>query len=148
MEWKAEFATGIRNIDNQHKEIVEIVTLYETLAENKASWQEVQPLILRTREFMEFHCSVEESLMRLLPYPGCEAHRAEHRRELQELADIGRWVQHADMRDRLAPLLRQRLIGHIVAGDKRLAQYALSLFGQRSPGNGKDRIADVAVNIE
>ena len=48
-----------------------IITRYEVLSEEKASWHEVHPLIVRTREFMEFHFSVEESLMRLLPYPDC-----------------------------------------------------------------------------
>lgn len=148
MKWKSEFATGIHNIDHQHKEIVEIITLYEKISEDKPSWHEVHPLILRTREFMEFHFSVEESLMRLLPYPDCDAHRAEHQRELRHIADIERRMLRGNMHDRLAPLMRHCLFGHIVAGDKRLAQYALSLFGQRSPGKGKDAAAGVAVRAK
>jgi hemerythrin len=145
MEWKAEFATGIRNIDHQHKAIVEIITLFEEISGDKASWHEVRPLILRTREFMEFHFCVEESLMRLLPYPDCDAHRDEHLRELQRIANIERRTLRGNMLHRLAPLMRHCLFGHIVAGDKRLAQYALSLFGQRSPGKGKEGATGVAV---
>lgn len=29
MKWKSEYATGIHNIDHQHREIVEIISLYE-----------------------------------------------------------------------------------------------------------------------
>lgn len=145
MKWKSEYATGIHNIDHQHQEIVEIITLYEKLSEDKASWHEVHPLILRTREFMEFHFSVEESLMRLLSYSDRDAHRAEHQRELQHIADIERRMLRGDMHERLAPLMHHCLFGHIVAGDKRFAQYALSLFGQRSPGKGNDGAAGAAV---
>jgi hemerythrin len=148
MKWKPEYATGIHNIDQQHQEIVEIITLYEKLSEDKASWHEVHPLMLRTKEFMEFHFAVEESLMRLLPYPDCDAHRAEHQRELQHIGDIERWMLRGKMHHRLAPLMRHCLFGHIVAGDKRLAQYALSLYGQRSPGKGKQGAIALAVRCE
>jgi hemerythrin len=106
---------------------------------DKATWHEVHPLILRTREFMEFHFSVEESLMRLLPYPDCDAHRAEHRLELKHIADIERGVLSGAIRDSLAARMRDCLFGHIIAGDKRFAQYALGIFAERSPGNRKGR---------
>lgn len=148
MEWKPEYATGIHNIDHQHKEVVKIITLYEKISEDKASWREAHSLILLTTEFMEFHFSVEESLMRLLPYPDRDAHRAEHQRVLEHISDIERRMLREDMHDRLAPLMRHCLFGHIVAGDKRLAQYALGLFGQRSPGRGTDGVAGMAARCK
>ena len=148
MKWNAEFATGIHNIDQQHKEIVEIITKYERISEDEARWHEAHPLILRTREFMEFHFSVEESLMRLLPYPDYDAHRGEHRRELDHFAEIECRMLQGDMHHRLAPLMRQCLFGHIVAGDKRFAQYALGLFGQRSRGKSRDGATLVAARCE
>ena len=148
MKWNEAYATGIHNIDHQHKEIVGLITRYEKLSEDKASWQEVRPLVLRTREFLEFHFSVEESLMRLLPYPDCDAHRAEHQRELQHIADIERLMLRGNMHGRLAPLMRHCLFGHIVAGDKQFAQYALSLFGQRSTGKVKGSAAGLAAHCD
>jgi hemerythrin len=148
MKWNEEYATGIHNIDHQHKEIVGLITRYEKLSEDKASWQKVRPLVLRTREFLEFHFSVEESLMRLLPYPDCDAHRAEHQRELQHIADIERLMLRGNMHDRLAPLMRHCLFGHIVAGDKQFAQYALSLFGKRSTAKGKGGAAGLVAHCD
>lgn len=148
MNWKTEYSTGIHNIDEQHLEIVEIITLNEQISQDKARWDELHPLILHTREFMEFHFSVEESLMRLLPYPDFGAHRAEHLRELEQIADIERQMRHGNMHERLALQIRHCLFGHIVAGDKRLAQYALSLFGQRSSGKGKGGEAGMSVRCE
>jgi hemerythrin len=148
MKWNAEFATGIHNIDHQHKQIVEIITQYERISEGEAGWHELHPLILRTRGFMEFHFSVEESLMRLLPYPDYDAHRAEHQRELHQIADIERAMLRGNIHDGVAPLMRRCLFGHIVAGDKRLAQYAQALFSQRSRDKERDGATGVAVRCE
>lgn len=137
MKWKTEYAIGIHNIDQQHREIVEIITQFENLSDDKAVWPEAHPLILRTREFMEYHFAVEESLMRLLPYPDRDAHRAEHQRELRFYADIERRMLGGNMDHRPALLMRHCLMGHIVAGDKQLAQYALGLFDQRAAAKGR-----------
>lgn len=148
MIWKTEYATGIHNIDQQHREIVEIITQFENLSEDKANWHEAHPLILRTKVFMQFHFAVEESLMRLLPYPDRDSHRAEHQRELQHIADIERRMLRGDSDQSLALLMRNCLFGHIVTGDKQLAQYALGLFGPRSAGKGRGGAARQSVRYD
>jgi hemerythrin-like metal-binding protein len=134
MDWKAEYATGIGNIDHQHAHVVQLITQYEAMSETEMSAHAVHPLILRTRRFMEFHFSVEEALMRLLPYPDCEAHRAEHQIELKHIADIERGVLNGVIRRSLAARMRDCLFGHIIAGDQRFAQYARGLFRGRPAG--------------
>lgn len=148
MKWKTEYSTGIHNIDRQHREIVEMITQFENLSEDKAVWHEAHPLILRTRVFMQFHFAVEESLMRLLPYPDRDAHRAEHQRELEHIADIERRMLRGDKDQRLAQSMRNCLFGHIVAGDKQLAQYALGLFGQRPAAKGRGGAARESVRYD
>jgi len=145
MDWKPEYATGIDNIDRQHMQIIDIITQFENISEDKARWHEVRPLILRTRKFMDFHYSVEESLMQILPYPHRNAHRAEHRREQQHIADIEFGILCGTIRDSLAPQIRHCLFGHIAAADKQFGQYALRQFGQPSPAKGKGGAASVAV---
>ncbi len=148
MKWKSQYATGIRNIDQQHREIVDFITQFENLSEDKAVWHEAHPLILRTKVFMQFHFAVEESLMRLLPYPDRDAHRAEHQRELEHIADIERRMLRGDRDQDLALSMRNCLFGHIVAGDKQLAQYALGLFGPRSAAKGRGRATRESVRFD
>ena len=131
MEWKDEFTTGIHNIDGQHRTIVEFISLFENLARIEAHRNDLYTLISRTRKFVEFHFQVEESLMRILPYPNFAAHCAEHRRELQTIADIETRLSHQHRRHELAKMMRDCLTDHIVGGDKWLAQYALRLYGRR-----------------
>ena len=148
MDWKAEYATGIRNIDHQHAQILQMITRFENIADDKARWHEVYPLMLRTREFMQFHFSVEEALMRLLPYPDCEAHRAEHLLELKHIADIERGMRDGTIRRSLAARMRDCLFGHIIAGDKRFAQYALGLFSRHARGEDQGGAGAAAMHRE
>lgn len=125
MEWKAEYATGIRNIDDQHQKVLEFVTLFEGLSGNTADWTEVHRLILRTRQFMEFHFSLEESLMQLVPNADSAGHRAEHRHVLANLADLEGQARLEIKTDELVPLMRRLLFDHIVESDKRFGRHAL-----------------------
>ena len=141
MIWKSEYATGIHNIDDQHRTIVELITQFENIGETKPSLDDLHVLILRTRKFVEFHFSVEESLMQILPYPETVAHRAEHQRVLRRIADIENGLLRESMKNELAALMRDCLFDHIVAGDKWLGQYAFGLYGPRPSRGGQDRRA-------
>jgi len=131
MQWKTEYETGIRNIDEQHRAIVEFVTLFEQAAESRSPRNDVPGLISRARTFVEFHFRVEECLMQLLPYPELESHAAEHRntlREIERLERLDGQTTHENGRGELARRMRGCLLGHILAGDKWLAKYALELY--------------------
>ncbi|MBE0626350.1 MAG: hemerythrin domain-containing protein [Burkholderiales bacterium] len=135
MLWKAEYETGIRNIDEQHRAIVEFVNLFEQAGENRSGRNYVPGLISRARTFVEFHFRVEECLMQLLPYPDAESHAAEHRNTLREIERLERLecqTGHESARGELARQMRGCLLGHIVTGDKWLAQYALELYDGQS----------------
>lgn len=132
MKWRPEYATGIDNIDDQHRQIVEIITEFEEISERCSRWHEFHPLIRRTAEFMKFHFLTEESLMQLLSYPECEARRADHERELKHIESIERAVLRGTIRTTVALQMRRRLFRHIRTTDKHLAQCALSPFGHGS----------------
>jgi hemerythrin len=135
MQWKAEYETGIRNIDKQHRAIVEFVTLFEQAGESPSARDDVCGLISRARTFVEFHFRVEECLMQLLPYPDLESHAAEHRNTLREIERLERLecqAGHEIVRGELALRMRGCLLGHIVAGDQWLAKHAHELYGAQS----------------
>lgn len=124
MEWKAEYATGIQNIDDQHRNILDLVTRFENLSGDTGDWIGMHQLILRTREFMEFHFSVEESLMRLVPNLDSAVHRAEHRYVLANLAELEGQERLEIKKDELVPLMRHLLFDHIVGSDKYFVRQA------------------------
>lgn len=135
MEWKAEYATGIQNIDDQHRKILELMTLFEGLSGDASDQIATHQLVLRTRKFMEYHFSVEESLMRLLPNtPHSVVHRAEHGYVLANLADLEGQARLDIRKDELVPLMRHLLFDHIVGSDKYFARHARDKWREPAAG--------------
>jgi hemerythrin len=128
MIWKDEYASGIEEIDNQHKTLLEFVTEFEKVVEGRAHWNSVPPLITRAREFAKFHFAVEESLMQILDYPQFVAHRAEHQYVLEQFAILEQRVLQQEMKDELLPLVHAWLVRHSIDSDTPFAGHA---FGKR-----------------
>ena len=129
MKWKQEYELGISEIDAQHQQILEFITAFENLHRDGAHWNEIHPLIVRTREFVRFHFSVEESLMQVLRYPLPEPHHAEHRYVLDHLATLERQVLHKRVAEDLVPKMRHWLFDHIIGIDRDFARFVLSRYG-------------------
>lgn len=130
MEWKADYATGIPEIDLQHKTLLQFITAFEQAVAGEMHWNTVQPLIVRAREFVTFHFSVEESLMQISNYPRFAAHRAEHQYVLRQFTAIEHRVLRQEKHKRLLPLMSSWLFDHIIDSDQPFAQYALDSYRQ------------------
>ncbi len=128
MEWKAEYATGIVEIDLQHKTVLEFITEFERAVAGEMHWNTVQPLIVRAREFLTFHFAVEESLMQISNYPGFAAHRAEHQNVLNQLVALENRVLRQEKKNELLPLISAWLFDHIIGSDQPFAQHARDNF--------------------
>ncbi|MCK9202639.1 MAG: hemerythrin domain-containing protein [Burkholderiales bacterium] len=133
MEWKTEYATGIHNIDQQHRKILEFLTQFEGLSAGSADPVEVHRLIARTRAFMEIHFCTEEALMLLVPHTDSAVHRAEHRYVLENLADLEDQSRLEVGKDELLPLMRHLLFDHVLGSDRYFARRALANWGEFTP---------------
>ena len=130
MQWKAEYAIGIPEIDSQHQTLIEFITEFEHAVEGKVHWNTVQPLVVRAREFVKFHFAVEESLMQIVDYPQLVAHRAEHRYVLEQFEILEQRVLRQEFKAELLPLISSWLLQHMIESDKpfgRYVQHALHL---------------------
>ncbi len=132
MDWKAEYGTGIAEIDDHHKTILGFLNDFEIAASTKQHWNAVQPLIVRTREFVRFHFAVEESLMQIVKYPQFAAHRSEHRQILVQIESLEKGVLRQDLKAEVLPMMRNWLIGHMIDSDTHFTQYALGRYGDSS----------------
>ena len=69
MQWTADLATGVTEIDNQHKEIFSrLGQLYAACSEGRGK-EEVLRLILFLEEYVKEHFSAEERLQMRHGYP-------------------------------------------------------------------------------
>ena len=128
MEWKAEYATGIPEIDLQHKTLLQFITDFERAVKGEMHWNTVQPLIVRAREFVTFHFAVEESLMQICNYPQLAAHRAEHQSALKQFAALEQRVLRQEKINELLRELSSWLFDHIIESDKPFARHALNSY--------------------
>jgi hemerythrin len=126
MQWKAEYAIGIQEIDSQHKTLIEFITEFEDAVAGKVHWNAVHPLIVRAREFVKFHFAVEESLMQIVNYPQLIPHRAEHRYVLKQFEFLEQRVLRQQFNAELLPLISSWLLHHMTESDKPFGQYALN----------------------
>jgi len=125
MQWKAAYAIGIPEIDNQHKTLIGFFTEFENAVAGRVHWNTVLPLIVRAREFVKFHFAVEESLMQIVNYPQLSPHRAEHLYVLKQFSALEHRVLRQETQADLLPLLSSWLLHHMIESDKPFGQYAL-----------------------
>ena len=79
---------NIPEIDSQHEELIGLVNrLHEALV-GGADKAVRDSLLSQLSKDTRSHCAYEEGLMRRYGYPGYQAHKSEHDRLTQNLADL------------------------------------------------------------
>jgi hemerythrin len=82
LQWGSEYFIGVPEIDDQHKEFVNIINKINW-AEEKAYPREIGArLIYELMKYAEFHFACEENLMYLHKYPGLDTQMNEHKKLL------------------------------------------------------------------
>lgn len=136
--WKDEYSVGIDEIDSQHKVLINCIsTLEQSIADadEKRRWMAIHYAIVQLSDYTRIHFSVEESLMRIIGYRGCDAHIAEHRRFVTYLRDVERKsISHDVSEDEIVTFLRGWLVKHILNDDKLYAASFAALRHGAGPG--------------
>ncbi|MDR1586735.1 MAG: bacteriohemerythrin [Treponema sp.] len=78
--WKQEYSVEVEEIDNQHKELLNIVnSLLSCYLGNKTKGKEFFIKIINGAfEHIKFHFATEENIMQETHYPNYAEHKAEH----------------------------------------------------------------------
>ena len=77
-EWNERYSVQVDSIDEQHRELVNMISaLHEAMSKGKSKVV-MAPLLEELTRYTKEHFSFEESLMRRAGYPGLEAHRLTH----------------------------------------------------------------------
>ena len=125
--WSDDLATGVTEIDNQHREIFRRVDKLSTACGEGKGKDEVLRLLLFLEEYIKEHFAAEEKLQMRQAYPEYAAHKSQHSRFI---ADVARLT--AEFRAEGATLslvimtnktLASWLVQHITQADKQFAKY-------------------------
>ena len=125
--WSSEFSVGIEEIDEQHKALVDLINaLHKGIIEGKGINSTID-VMNRLIEYTRVHFALEECLMRILDYPGYEAHKIQHEDlicEIEKMAGKVRSGQHVSFE--LLHFLINWFATHMIEEDKTYAPFLLS----------------------
>jgi len=88
MEWNEKLATGISTIDSQHKELFKrISNLVQAIKQHRCK-SEIDGMLKFLDDYARVHFAEEEKHMRDSGYPGYEEQREDHKKYLENLAEL------------------------------------------------------------
>jgi len=115
--WQHDLDTGIEEIDNQHKRIVEMINhLYE--AEQKGDRNEIREVLVDLVDYTQSHFSFEETLMEDAGYRFSRAHKRVHELFIRRVEEYRmRFETGENIVQELRDTLSRWLFSHIRSED-------------------------------
>ena len=102
--WNDDFAVGVREIDNQHKKITDVINGLIDQPDLCCGSDDIEISLDLLSSLFTSHFVLEEHLMKKNAHEQFEAHRSEHEQHKAEVAEFCRTVREKD-EDRAAALL-------------------------------------------
>lgn len=126
--WTKYYKTNIKEIDEQHKELIDILNnLHEAMTRGQVR-KEIYDIFQRLSDYITNHFATEENLMESYDYPDILEHKSEHEGltaktiKLKSDIDNGKMVITSELMD----FLMNWLTNHILGTDKKMGKYLQS----------------------
>lgn len=134
MEWKDAYAIGVKEIDSQHRELVDMVTRLENALSTDQEKQEIGNLLKFLVDYTKRHFSAEEEIMMDSGYPELSRHKELHKTLIDEVTGVLIGLKKGQSIDpkKIASFLRDWLVNHILDEDKKIGEH----ISQKDQTNG------------
>src|SRR5690554_3556356 len=86
--WSQELEVGIRQIDEQHKWLVDLTNQLHDLIEDGADRETISQFLDALMDYTMYHFIVEEELFQRLGYPETEGHCRAHGRFTEQIMSL------------------------------------------------------------
>lgn len=128
LTWDNKFNTGIRTVDLQHQELIEIINALDALELTAATEQSLKQLLAQLNQYVMFHFNHEEELMarHFVPRDTQTTHQAQHAnfgKQIEVAAQSLLTAVNPDAKASLVQFLQQWLLEHIMVTDMEVARY-------------------------
>lgn len=127
VQWGPKYSVGIKFIDNQHMELVNLTnTLYKACLSSEVSTEATfKDAIHRMVEYVTMHFSTENTLMESVGFPNYSEHKKQHESLIKEILSA---VKNSQEGNKMVPIyfvrtLREWIFSHIAIYDQIYAQY-------------------------
>lgn len=127
--WSDKFIIGIKEIDQQHKQIVDLIN---TLSDSRGADEHDKSLHNIINDLISYtkkHLSYEENLLKEHNYPDFTSHKLEHDRLVSQAIDLQKKyiLGNTNLYTDLAILLNDWLAEHILVIDKKYVPFLKSI---------------------
>lgn len=129
IRWSADYDTGIASIDEQHRQLVDLVNRFDEASRRGRGTRIMNEILNELIGYTQEHFAHEEKLMAEAGFPGLKKHQGRHRQLLQKVERLqfefsrdGRRVT-AEVRD----LLEYWVKSHILNDDMAFSRHAGTL---------------------
>jgi hemerythrin len=124
-EWKDKYSVNVKEIDKQHKMLVETLNeLHEAMLTRK-SREILSGIITSLVDYTKFHFSYEERNMKRFNFHGYSSHKKEHDQFTEKVGDFQK--KHADghlmLSMEIMNFLKNWLKNHIIGTDKQYSSF-------------------------
>jgi hemerythrin len=125
--WKPEMSVCSKAIDVQHRQVVALLNEVNLALRTPGRSAEMDALLFRLRIFTETHFAYEETVLRLIGYPGLEQHRQTHAAMIEKTKEVIAELSRSQDYPTLLHFLRDWWLGHIQGVDKLYISYVEKL---------------------
>lgn len=127
MEWSQSLSVGIQEIDDQHRVLVDLLNQINEAIHSHHGSDATHAILKDLVDYTKIHFAVEESLMRVLGYPGYEEHKDRHRELIHEVEELQDKLLSGQkgLSFELLHFLKMWLTRHIMSEDMSYAPFFL-----------------------
>jgi hemerythrin-like metal-binding protein len=132
VSWNDSYATGVAEIDAQHKILLHILNDARAKLSQSSAAQPIEPIVRDLLSYALYHFETEEALMLEFGYAGAldaeeAAHRGQHRAFTAKVKSVMEDLRggEAVSVDDLLAFLYDWLIHHILNTDRKLGRFIL-----------------------
>ena len=123
--WDEKYAVNIKEIDVQHKKLVELINGLNEAIYSGQGCQKLESVFKELVEYTKTHFSNEEELMRSNDYPDFLKHKAKHEELTKEVVSLQKQFEGGRIliTMQVMKFLKDWLINHIQDVDKKYAPF-------------------------
>jgi hemerythrin len=125
IKWDDSFSVGVREIDEQHKKLVQMINDFYGQLQAKKPQEALQELLNAMAQYTVTHFSTEERFFRLYKYPDTEAHKLEHSGFVEKVKEVQARLKEGKMvlSFEITTFIKQWLCNHILQSDKKYGPF-------------------------
>jgi hemerythrin len=122
LEWKDTYNIGVKEIDNQHRGLFDIISKLFTSRSYEPDGKYFFLMLNNLIEYAQVHFATEERYMLEAQYPKSAEHRREHELFIARISQLVQNIEtkEPDIEDKILGFLKDWYLAHILGTDRDL----------------------------